>query len=113
MLKKNGMTKTDFPLNSTSSPTINPDLQETPLEQDGENWIVTVYNNETNTWEEVMTILIIATGCDAEEAHIETWEVDHYGKCVVHRASQEECEQAAKVISTIGIGVEATPDDGL
>ncbi|MBS1723498.1 MAG: ATP-dependent Clp protease adaptor ClpS [Armatimonadetes bacterium] len=76
----------------------------------GESWIVTVYNNETNTYEEVMTVLMLATGCDAEEAYIEAWEVDHFGQCVVHRSDENECKGAADVIAVIGIRVEATPD---
>ena len=76
----------------------------------GSGWIVTVFNNESNTYEEVITVLMLATQCSAEEAYIETWEIDHYGQCVVHRADQSECEAVQKVISVIGIKVEATPD---
>lgn len=60
-----------------------------------------------------MTILMIATGCDDEEAYIETWEVDHYGKCVVHRDDEPSCQLVADIISKIGIHVEAEPDLGL
>lgn len=71
-------------------------------------WIVTVYNNETNTYDEVMTVLMLATGCDAEEAFIETWEVDHLGKSVVHLADETECEGVAAIIRRIGIEVSVT-----
>jgi ATP-dependent Clp protease adapter protein ClpS len=74
-----------------------------------EGWKVTVYNNETNTYEEVMTILQVATGCDAHEAYIETWEIDHFGQCVVHRADEAACVRAAEIIAVIGIRVEAGP----
>lgn len=77
----------------------------------GEGWIVTVYNNDRNTYEEVMAVLMIATECTSEEAYIEAWEIDHFGQCVVHRASEAECKSAALVISTIGIKVEASPAD--
>jgi ATP-dependent Clp protease adapter protein ClpS len=73
---------------------------------DGSGWIVVVYNNEHNTYDEVINILIQATGCDQQEAEIETWEVDHLGKSVVHHGEQEECERAASIIRTIGIQVE-------
>ncbi len=69
----------------------------------GGGWLVTVFNNDANTYDEVMHILIVATGCDEEEAFIETWEIDHLGQSVVHQASQEECEGVALVISGIGI----------
>lgn len=73
-------------------------------------WIVTVYNNETNTYEEVIMILMLATDCTTDEAYMETWEIDHLGKSVVHCASEAECQRAAEIIATIGIRVEATPD---
>ncbi|MCW5937729.1 MAG: ATP-dependent Clp protease adaptor ClpS [Fimbriimonadaceae bacterium] len=76
----------------------------------GHDWIVTVFNNDVNTYEEVMTVLILATACDQEEAYIEAWEIDHFGQCVVHRADENECRLAAEVIATIGIRVEASPE---
>ena len=77
----------------------------------GEGWIVTVFDNELNTYEQVMQVLMIATGCNSEEAYIEAWEIDHYGRCVVHKAGATECKRTAEVIATIGIKVEATPDE--
>ena len=69
-------------------------------------WVVVVYDNDVNTIDEVLYILMLATGCSQEEAEIETWEVHHLGKSVVHCADQEECEGVAAVIATIGIRVE-------
>lgn len=74
------------------------------------DWIVTVFNNETNTYEEVITILIVATGCTFEEAYIETWEIDHLGRSVVHHGDESECQRVAEVIRTIGIHVEVTQE---
>lgn len=71
----------------------------------GGGWVVTVYNNDYNTWEEVMTILQIATGCSPEEAYMETWEIHHQGLSVVHCADKEECENVAAIIAQIGIKV--------
>lgn len=76
----------------------------------GERWLVTVFNNETNTYDEVITILIIATNCSPDEAWTETWEIDHLGQSVVHCGGQEECETVAEIIATIGIRVEVTPE---
>ncbi|MEM4409540.1 MAG: ATP-dependent Clp protease adaptor ClpS [Candidatus Caldarchaeum sp.] len=73
-------------------------------------WGVIVYDNDYNTYEEVIHILQVATGCSREEAFCEAWEIDHYGSCVVHRASYEECEKAASIIALIGIRVEVTQD---
>lgn len=74
-----------------------------------EEWQVIVFNNDVNTYEEVMTVLMLATACDAEEAYIETWEVDHYGQASVHRAPEDECNRVAEVIRAIGITVETKP----
>lgn len=68
-------------------------------------WIVTVYDNDYNDYEQVIAILMIATGCTAEEAYMEAWEIDHLGKSVVHQAAEKECREAAEVISKIGIEV--------
>lgn len=76
----------------------------------GAGWIVTVFNNEVNTYEEVISILLIATRCTPEEAFIETWEIDHLGKSVVHQGGEKECRSAADVIATIGIKVEVSED---
>lgn len=76
----------------------------------GGGYIVTVYNNEHNTYDEVMLILMIATQCDADEAYMETWEIDHLGKSVVHHACEEECLKAADIISSIGIEVQVSEE---
>jgi ATP-dependent Clp protease adaptor protein ClpS len=76
----------------------------------GEGWIVIVYNNDHNTWDEVVDVLMRATGCTRDEAEIETWEVDNLGKSVVHHGESEECERAASVIRTIGIKVEVVQE---
>jgi len=76
----------------------------------GDHWIVTVYNNEYNTWDEVVNILMIATGCSEDEADMETWEVDNLGKSVVHHGAQDVCESAAEIIAQIGIRVEVSEE---
>ncbi|MBM3459974.1 MAG: ATP-dependent Clp protease adaptor ClpS [Armatimonadetes bacterium] len=68
-------------------------------------WGVIVFDNPTNTWDEVILILQKATGCSHEEAYMETWEVHHLGKSLVHHGDNEECERVAAVIRTIGIKV--------
>ena len=77
---------------------------------DNSGTIVIVYDNDTNTYEQVVSILQQATGCTAEEAYIEAWEIDHLGKSVVHHGSRQECERAAGIIRQIGIRVEVTEE---
>ena len=73
--------------------------------EDFQEWIVVVYDNDTNTYDQVIGILMEATGCPLEEAQLETWEIDHLGRSVVHHGDQQECERAAAVIRRIGIEV--------
>jgi ATP-dependent Clp protease adapter protein ClpS len=74
------------------------------------DWIVTVFNNEYNTWDEVVYILMVATGCSESEADMETWEIDNLGKSVVHYGNKGECDDAAAIIASIGIRVEVTQE---
>jgi len=69
-------------------------------------WMVIIFNNETNSTDEVVNILMVATKCDVEEAAIEMWEAHTFGKAPVHFASKEECEDAARIISSIGVATE-------
>lgn len=106
-------------LTHTAQPALNsepgtiqaPDLSdlETPTKDRG--WIVTVYDNDFNTFAEVIAILMLATGCTQDEASMETWEVHHLGRSVVHHGGEDACRSVAKVIATIGIRVEATKED--
>jgi ATP-dependent Clp protease adaptor protein ClpS len=73
-------------------------------------WKVVIFNNDTNSFDDVIGILIQATGCDLQEAMIETWEADTYGHADVHFANQDECRGAAKVISSIGVKTEVCPE---
>ncbi len=92
-----------------------PGVVERPSTDDGKTggagpWIVTVYNNETNTWDEVVYILMVATNCPQAEAEMETWEVDNLGKSVVHQADEDTCNTIAGVIAQIGIRVEVSKE---
>lgn len=76
----------------------------------GGGYIVTVYDNEFNTVDEVIFILIEATGCDLQEAEIETWEIHHLGRSVVHHGGEGECQEVAGIIGEIGIRVEVSAE---
>ena len=68
-------------------------------------YMVVIHNDDITPYDAVISVLIAATGCDRQEAEIETWEAHTYGKAPVHFSSQEECEVAARVIASIGIKV--------
>lgn len=82
-----------------------PEIEE-QSPQTGGHWTVVVFNNDYNTYQEVISILMIATQCTFDEAAMETWEIDHLGKSVVHHGKEDECTRAAEIIRTIGIKVE-------
>lgn len=83
-----------------------PEIEESGPGTDLDGYLVIVYDNDHNTFEEVEAILQMATGCSRQEAEMETWEIHNLGKSVVHHGSQQECERAAAIIRTIGIRVE-------
>jgi len=69
-----------------------------------------VFNNEANTYDEVIFILMAATECTPDEAYMETWEIDHLGRSVVHHGGGDECRRAGEIIGTIGIRVEVSQE---
>lgn len=73
-------------------------------------WMVTIYNNDHNTFDEVVRVLVESTGCGVDEALMEAWEAHHYGKAPVHFSSETECHEAAKRIAAIGVRTEVTPE---
>lgn len=83
-----------------------PDLSATPVKSAG--YKVTMFNNETNSFDEVITILMIATDCSVDEAEIEAWEAHTYGQAHVHFSSKENCDEVAQIISSIGVATEVT-----
>ena len=87
---------------TVEKPVIEPDSGSL----DSKRWMVVIFNNPFNTIDEVIDILITATGCSSHEAQLETWEAHHFGKAPCHFASKEECEAVAIIISGIGVKTE-------
>jgi hypothetical protein len=85
-----------------------PDVLPVPPSLGRGEWVVTVFDNDVNTYDQVITILMVATGCSADEAYIEAWEIDHLGSSVVHQGPEDECNRVANIVSTIGIQVEVS-----
>lgn len=73
-------------------------------------WMVVIFNNETNSMEEVVEILMTATACTAEEAEVEMLEAHMLGKASVHFASKSECDEVAAVIGSIGVKTEVSKE---
>ena len=72
--------------------------------------MVVILNNDTNSQEEVIAVLIAATGCSVEEAATEIWEAETYGRAKVHFSSKEECAAAAAIIQSIGVETDVVPE---
>jgi ATP-dependent Clp protease adaptor protein ClpS len=72
--------------------------------------MVVIYNNDSNSMDEVLLILMCATSCDAEEAYMEMWEAHTFGKAPVHFADEGECRYVASVIESIGVRTTVSPE---
>jgi ATP-dependent Clp protease adaptor protein ClpS len=84
-------------------PQIAKDPKLDDLSTDSGRWKVVIHNNDTNAYDEVIITLMVATGCDVQEAEIETWEAHHFGRADVHFGSESECLQVAQTIAQIGV----------
>lgn len=73
-------------------------------------YMTIIFNNDTNTFEEVMDAIQYATGCSEEEAYLETWEAHTYGQAPIHFASQATCIAVAVIVSRIGVKTEVRPE---
>jgi ATP-dependent Clp protease adaptor protein ClpS len=73
-------------------------------------WMVKIFNNDYTPYRAVVFILMAATGCDLEEAEIETWEADHYGEASVHFDAEPRCREIAAMISKIGVNTAVCPE---
>ena len=65
-----------------------------------------MFNNDANTFEEVIDVLIRSTDCDAQEAFMETWEANAFGRANVHFAEKARCVSVAEMIESIGVVTE-------
>ena len=72
--------------------------------------MVVIRNNDANTFDEVISILMSATGCTIDEASIEAWEAHTFGRASVHFSSKQDCSAAAAIIRAIGVATEVVPE---
>jgi ATP-dependent Clp protease adaptor protein ClpS len=69
-------------------------------------WVVILYNCDCHTFDDVIYILCIATGCTVDEAGALADRVDKEGRAIVFDGTQEECERVADIIGSIKLQVE-------
>ncbi len=68
--------------------------------------MVVIFDNDFTPIDDVVRTLMYATGCDLEEACVETWEAQQYGKAPVHFAGEPACLAVAAMIESIGVRTE-------
>ncbi len=69
-------------------------------------WMTVIFNNDHTELDMVVLTIMVATKCDAVEAEIEAWEAHTYGKAPIHFSSEQECNQVARVMQSIGVKTE-------
>ena len=84
-----------------------PEINETSLNG---RFMTVIFDNDHTPLDLVVLTVMVATRCDAQEAEIETWEAQTYGKAPIHFASESECNQVASVLQTIGVKTEVCPE---
>lgn len=73
-------------------------------------WMTIIYDNDHTPFDLVVMTVMIATQCTAEEAEIEAWEAQAYGKAPIHFASESECQHVASVLEAIGVKTSVLPE---
>ena len=77
-------------------------LQKTVKDQNYQGrWALKVFNNERASYDDIINILIEATGCQPEEAFAETWEIDEFGHTLVDFGAYEDLERKARIIESL------------
>ena len=74
--------------------------------QSAGEYVVVIFNNDTNSVDEVIAVLMAATDCDMHEAALETWEAHTFGSAKIHFSTQFECKHVARIVSMIGVRTE-------
>lgn len=69
-----------------------------------------IIDNDYNTYEEVISICMLALGVAYEDAFKIALAVDHNGRAEVVSAPRAEADRIAEVIRTIGIEVLVEPE---
>lgn len=70
---------------------------------------VIIVDNDENTYEQVIRVVMEALGCSQAHAYAVAWEVDHTGAAVCATVEHVEAQRIAGVIRKIGIEVRVEP----
>ena len=65
--------------------------------------IVILYNDNIHTFEDVITQLMKAIQCSADQAEAYAWEVHTRGKASVYSGSMADCLRVSHILEEIGL----------
>lgn len=71
---------------------------------------MTIFDNDTTPVDLVTLTIIASTNCTVDEAEIEVWEAQAYGKATIHFDSQSICERVASSMQLIGVRATVDPE---
>ena len=94
------------PKTPAQTPEIDVLLEEETEEHVDAPWRVILYNDEIHTFDEVISQLIKATGCDVGRAEELAWKVHTNGKAAVYEGTFEECFRVQGVLREIQLVTE-------
>ncbi len=87
-------------------------LQQPDISENGTSgrWMTLIFDNDHTPLELVILTLIVATKCDVQEAEMEAWEAQAYGKAPVHFSTETECQAVAQMMENIGVKTAVQPE---
>lgn len=71
---------------------------------------VIIYNDDHNSFDHVIRVLMAATECDQKEAETEASEAHAFGKAVCHYSNEEQCNRICGLILSAGIQASVEKD---
>ena len=86
---------------TVTEPSVHIDQQEDVDVEIEEPAKVILFNDEEHTFDEVITQIMKATGCDLTKAEALTWEVHNSGKSMVYVGQITKCVQVSGVLEEI------------
>lgn len=90
-------------LEAPPAPTISPEDIDA-LFDDADLWAVIVWNDDVNTFQNVIKALVEIMNHTVDRAEQLTWKIHNTGKAVVGIRPQEEAKRAVKALHARGIG---------
>jgi ATP-dependent Clp protease adaptor protein ClpS len=72
----------------------------------GGPWVVILYNCECHTFDDVIEVLCIATGCTVDQAAALALKVHTEGRAIVFDGERDECERVTEIIASVRLQVE-------